>query len=108
MAVLTQDEQQKLEAHRAQKAQEKQENSTIKFSTEELNSIAKIKQSYDSLTLRMGQIHFELKSLDKEKDNVEHLFNKNRDEEVQFAQDLTAKYGKGSLDIETGIFTPSE
>jgi len=107
MAVLTQDEQQKLEAHRAQRAQQ-QENSIIKFSTEELDSIARIKQSYDSLTLRMGQIHFELKSLDKEKDNVESLFNKNRDDEVQFAQDLTTKYGKGSLDIETGIFTPSE
>ena len=98
----------KLSQHRAEKAESKQSSTTSKFTTEELKAISDIKQSYDSLTLRMGQIHFELKSLTSEKENVEDLFSKNRNEEVQFAQDLTAKYGKGSLDIETGIFTPSE
>ncbi len=56
----------------------------------------------------MGQVHFELQSLTKEKDNLEAAFTDNRDNEVEFAKSLTEKYGKGSLDIETGIFTPSE
>tara|TARA_R100001594_G_scaffold70546_1_gene104926 strand:- start:385 stop:708 length:324 start_codon:yes stop_codon:yes gene_type:complete len=107
MAVLQQDVQEKLEKHRAQKA-EQSKPKEIKFTEQEITTIGNIKQNYDSLTLRMGQLHFELKSLTKEKENIENLFQKNRDEEVQFAQDLTTKYGKGSLDIETGIFTPSE
>jgi|TARA_R110000744_G_C19359626_1_gene561297 hypothetical protein len=100
--------QDKLNQHRINKAETGNKDSSTKFTNEELKAISDIKQSYDSLTLRMGQIHFELKSLTSEKENVENLFSKNRDEEVQFAQDLTSKYGKGSLDIETGIFTPSE
>ena len=55
----------------------------------------------------MGQLHFEIQSLTKERENVEKLFQENRSDEVKFAQDLTTKYGRGSLDIETGIFTPS-
>ena len=108
--VISQDIQQKLEKHREEKAEKQTENKvkSVKFTDKEIEQIGNIKQNYDSLTLRMGQLHFELKSLTKEKENIENLFNKNRDDEVKFAQDLTSKYGRGSLDIETGIFTPSE
>ena len=107
--VISQDIQEKLEKHRAEKAAKQNEKQTeIKFTEEELKSIASIKQNYDTLTLRMGQIYFEQKSLNKEQENVEKLFQKNRDDEVKFAKDLTAKYGKGSLNIETGEFTPTE
>ena len=40
--------------------------------------------------------------------NLESDFGKNREQEVVFAKQLTEKYGKGSLDISTGIFTPAE
>ena len=40
--------------------------------------------------------------------DLESEFNKNREAEVLFAKQLTEKYGKGSLDISTGIFTPAE
>jgi chromosome segregation ATPase len=110
MAILTQDEKQKLDTHRAEKAQQKQENSSNekKFTDEELSSISSIKQNYDSITLRMGQLHFELSALQTEKENLNDAFQENRKSEVEFAQTLTTKYGKGSLDIETGIFTPSD
>ena len=70
--------------------------------------IRSIKSNYDAITLRMGQVHFELSALNEEKINLEEDFNKNRGEEVNFATQLTNKYGKGSLDISTGIFTPAE
>jgi len=109
MAVLTQDEQQKLEAHRAEKAQQQANTMEAKkFTDEELNSIESIKQSYDGITLRMGQLHFELSALQLEKENLENSFKENRKAEVEFAQSLTTKYGKGTLNIETGMFTPSD
>jgi chromosome segregation ATPase len=109
--VLNQDIQQKLEKHREEKAETKKEetnNSVQKFTNDELDTISTIKRNYDNITLRMGQLHFELQSLTTEKDNLESAFTENRSTEVEFAKSLTEKYGKGSLDIETGIFTPSE
>jgi len=108
--VLNQDIQEKLSKHREEKAKQTAEQTTSekRFSKEELDNISEIKSNYDAITLRMGQVHFELSALNEEKINLESDFNKNRDEEVNFATQLTNKYGKGSLDISTGIFTPAE
>jgi len=107
--VLQNDIKDKLNKHRSEKASQAQEKpAEKKFSTEELDMISDIKSNYDSITLRMGQLHFELSSLSEEKLNLETDFNKNREQEVDFAKQLTDKYGKGSLDISTGIFTPAE
>lgn len=108
--VISQDIQQKLEKHREEKANQKASESLTekKFSKEELDKISEIKSNYDAITLRMGQLHFELDSLNREKNSLEVAFNDNRESEVEFAKQLTQKYGKGSLDISTGIFTPTE
>jgi hypothetical protein len=109
--VISQDIQQKLEKHREEKAEATttaKTSSDKKFNDEELNKINEIKSNYDSITLRMGQLHFELNSLTTEKSDLEFAFKKNREEEIDFAKHLTEKYGKGSLDISTGIFTPTE
>jgi chromosome segregation ATPase len=108
--VLQQDVQEKLNKHREEKAKQEasQQTSEKKFSKEELDKISEIKSNYDAITLRMGQVHFELSSLNSEKLELENSFDNNREQEVEFAQQLTSKYGKGSLDISTGIFTPAE
>jgi len=98
----------KLQAHRAEKATENTKNTAKKFTKEEINKISTIKLTYDQVTLRMGQIHFELSALTDEKTSLENMFNENRTTEIKFAEDLSTKYGKGTLDIETGIFTPVE
>ena len=81
---------------------------TKKFTDEELKTISEIKQIYDNTTLRIGQLHFEEKQLLNERAELERMFNNNREKEIKFAQELNDKYGKGTLDIETGIFTPVE
>ncbi len=108
--VISQDIQQKLEKHREERAAKKATETSTgkKFSQEELDKINEIKSNYDTITLRMGQLHFELDSLNKEKNSLEVAFDENRASEVEFAKQLTEKYGKGSLDISTGIFTPTE
>ena len=100
----------KLATHRTEKAVEKtaEESKTKKFTQDELQSISNIKQVYDNTTLRIGQLHFEEKQLLKERTELELIFNNNREKEIKFAQELNDKYGKGTLDIETGIFTPVE
>ena len=101
--------QEKLKEHRDKKAQDSNpKEQPKKFTKEELDKITEIKTTYDRVTLRMGQLHFELSSLTTEKSELENLFDKNRESEIKFAQELNTKYGKGTLDIETGIFTPVE
>ena len=68
--VLQQDVQEKLEKHREEKANKISTDSSggeTKFSNEELDQIASIKNNYDGITLRMGQVHFEIQSLSTEK-----------------------------------------
>ena len=114
--VLQRDVQEKLEQHRKDRAATKEtvdnavpENQgtgkEVKFTEEELTKIAEIKDLYEGLTRRMGQIHFELKSLETQKTEAENLFEKNRNDEVNLAKTLSDKYGVGTLDIETGVFT---
>tara|TARA_R110002020_G_scaffold421917_1_gene631132 strand:- start:293 stop:622 length:330 start_codon:yes stop_codon:yes gene_type:complete len=100
----------KLAAHRAEKVVENkaEKTKTKKFTEEELKTISEIKQIYDNTTLRIGQLHFEEKQLLKDRVELEKMFNNNREKEIKFAQELNDKYGKGTLDIETGIFTPVE
>jgi hypothetical protein len=103
---------QKLDAHREQKAAEqpaqKTEGSPKTFTQEELTKIETIKQTYDQVMLRMGQIVFEEKAMLEEKKNLQSVFDDTRKNEIEFAQQLNTKYGKGTLDIQTGIFTPVE
>ncbi len=107
-----QDIKEKLEAHREQKAAEKPAQKTEggpkTFTKEELTKIETIKQTYDQVMLRMGQIVFEEQQMQEEKKNLQSLFADTRKNEVDFAQQLNSKYGKGTLDIQTGIFTPVE
>ena len=98
----------KLQKHRAEKPTDTVESKTKTFSKEELEKIGLIKETYDNITLRMGQIVFELKNLNQEESDLHAHFEKTRKDEVDFAQELNDKYGKGTLDISTGIFTPVE
>ena len=60
-----------------------EEKSAYRHTTkEELDRISSIKANYDALTLRMGQIHFESKAINTEREQVEEAFQKNRDDEV--------------------------
>mgnify|MGYP001115852947 CR=1 FL=1 len=97
--VISQDIQQKLEKHREEKAEATttaKTSSDKKFNDEELNKINEIKSNYDSITLRMGQLHFELNSLTTEKSDLEFAFKKNREEEIDFARSLSSSnFSKG-------------
>lgn len=87
----------------------------IKFTAEELNSIAEMQRRYQELTYRLGQLHVDLMDIefrstqnsigfDTAKKDIENL----RNQEKQLAAALQLKYGEGSLNFETGVFTPAK
>ena len=54
----------------------------------------------------MGQISLSKIQLENREQSVLNTLSEVREKENELAKELTEKYGKGSLNIETGEFTP--
>ena len=78
----------------------------IKFTEEELKSLQDLQGTYQQITLAMGQISLSKIQLENREKSVLNTLNEIREKENELAKELTEKYGKGSLNIETGEFTP--
>ncbi len=79
----------------------------IKFTEDELKSLQELQGTYNSITMSMGQLTLSRLSLDKQEEQLKTALEDTRTKENELAKTLTDKYGKGSLDISTGEFTPS-
>lgn len=80
----------------------------IKFTDEELKSIEGIRSSYTEITNRFGQITLTKYNLDLQEKQAHKDFETIRAEEQKVLNGITEKYGPGTLDPNTGVFTPSD
>jgi len=85
----------------------------IKFTPEELKSVADLQQKYTQATFRLGQVQLEkfdltdrLNVLEVEVENLRAMVGGAREEEKKLLEALQSKYGQGQLDLNTGEFTP--
>jgi|TARA_R110000851_G_scaffold125345_1_gene256193 hypothetical protein len=85
-----------------------------KFTEEELKQIKEIQDSYFDIQNKFGslsvatlRLNQQVESLDKSEDELNKEFIKIQENENTFLAGITEKYGEGSLDPETGVFTPS-
>ena len=76
----------------------------IKFTPEEMTSVSSIKSSFEELTFKFGQIELEMQNLELEKTKLKEEFVSLKANESKVISDITAKYGDGTLDPETGVF----
>jgi|TARA_R100000005_G_C4861523_1_gene122664 hypothetical protein len=76
----------------------------MKFTEEEIKKLKSVQARYSEYANQLGQLELELIDLRKQKNEIEELVLKLRTEEINFAQELTKKYGKGTIDINTGEF----
>lgn len=84
----------------------------VKFSKEELETLEEIQKKYASIQLQLGQLGFtkirlenEIKIVNDNEGKLKSQFNKVQSEEKVFMDSLTEKYGEGTLDPKTGIFS---
>ena len=82
-------------------------NTTKKFTTEEINQIQDLNGKITQLTTQMGQVYYSKIKLEDQELKLKKELLSIEAEEVKVAEQLTKKYGKGSLDIDSGEFTPS-
>lgn len=81
---------------------------------EELNSIKELQTQYAKITADLGQLNInkfilqrDLDELRKKISEQQNLYLEAQDRESKLVQELNDKYGEGSLNIETGVFTPN-
>ena len=87
----------------------------VKFTEEEIKQVKEIQDDYFGVQQKFGQIYLaklridnqEKQILEDEDTNLKELENV-QDKESKFLKGITDKYGDGSLNPETGVFTPSE
>jgi len=80
----------------------------IKFTEEELKSLQELQRTYNQITVAFGQVSLSRIGLDAQEESLKTALADTRTKENELAKTLTDKYGKGSLNIETGEFTPVE
>lgn len=83
------------------------------FTQEELNQIKTLQDKYSAFGSQLVQLKLSrksaedfLQSINKQESEIENQILQANEEEKKLAQTLNAKYGAGSLDLESGVFTP--
>ena len=79
----------------------------IKFTEDELKSLQELQGTYQRITLALGQLNVSRYALEEREENLKQALLDTKTKENELAKSLTEKYGKGSLNIETGEFTPT-
>ena len=85
----------------------------VKFSEEELQSLQELQNTYAGISTQFGQLKVnkmnllrQLDSLEQSEETLENAWEDNRKKESELVQSLTEKYGPGSLNPQTGEYTP--
>ncbi len=83
------------------------------FTQDELSQIKALQDKYSASGSQLVQLKLSrksaeefLQSLNRQESEIENQILQANEEEKKLAQSLNAKYGAGSLDLESGVFTP--
>ena len=80
----------------------------VKFTEEELTQVQNIQKSYVGVQNQFGQLKLAQIRLDEQEVDLEEALKSVQSEESKFLDGITKKYGPGTLNPETGVFTPTE
>ncbi len=87
---------------------------STKFTDEELQSLQELQNTYASISTQFGQLKVsrmnlerQVYNLDEMEDNLEKAWEENRQTESDLVKSLNEKYGAGTLNPQTGEFTPN-
>lgn len=79
----------------------------MKIEQIEMNEAAEIRRKFTELTIQYGKIGFAKRAIERQQIEVEKQFDELTRSEEKFLNSLHERYGVGSLNIETGEFTPA-
>lgn len=80
----------------------------VKFSQAEVDELAAIRRSYEEITLALGQLELQKRELAKNEKRINERLTASEAQEKVFLDKIVAKYGEGTFDIQSGVFTPKK
>ena len=87
---------------------------SIQFTPEEMKNLNDLQQTYTNLQNNLGQLSVQrikleqqLNDLDTVENQVRENYNTTQQTEKKIIDKISAKYGDGNLDTQTGVFTPT-
>ena len=89
------------------------EDQAIHLTEGEMETLKEVMETYNQCSAAFGQVEVQkmnlaqqTQSLDNQRTNVEEEWKTNQTKEANFSRKLTTKYGPGSINPETGEYTP--
>ncbi len=79
-----------------------------KFTTEEIKEITDIREGFDKATVAFGKFYLQKRAIESFEKQLNEELAQLEKEEKTFLDKIVAKYGEGSYDPTTGIFTPNK
>jgi len=80
----------------------------VKFTEDELKKIQNIQQNYQNVQNQFGNLKLSQIRLDEQEIDLEKSLKNIQQEEQKFLEGITEKYGQGTLNPDTGVFTPNK
>lgn len=80
----------------------------IKLSKEELNTLAQLQETQTNIINSLGQLEYNIQLLELRKESLTDQIEELKNAETKIGQDLTSKYGNGTINLDSGIFTKTE
>jgi len=89
--------------------------SSIKFTDEELNKLGQLQKDYQEKQNLLGQVSVQEILIEQQKEQIhnrrtqlESEYVELQQQELKLVDELNKKYGAGSLNPDTGVFTPNK
>lgn len=76
-----------------------------KLTTEELEAVKSIKQEYSNLAVSLGELELQKANIEKDKQVLLNQHFQLIEKEANLANQLSEKYGNGSINLDTGEIT---
>ena len=80
----------------------------IKLSQEELDFVKQLQTDQQNLITQFGSIEYQMQLLELQKDQLVETLGELQVKEIKTGKDLTEKYGNGTVDLESGMFSKTE
>jgi len=74
---------------------------------EELNSLATLQKDQDNFVVQLGQIEYQINTLEKQKNIIKQNIESFENKQVEIGDQLKEKYGEGTINLENGEFVKS-
>jgi len=75
-----------------------------KLTTEEIEQIKAVQESQEQLVTSFGELEFQIQLLELQKEQLVNQLEGYKTKEKELANELSQKYGNGTINIEEGVF----